>query len=147
MTKVITRRIEVGTKGFTDVVDLTATVRRLVAESGLTAGSVMVFVPGSTASITTVEYEPGLVEDLPAALEKIAPVDGPYAHNATWGDGNGSAHVRAAILGAHFTAPFVDGDVVLGTWQQIVLVDFDTRPRRRSLVVQVTGVTEGECES
>ena len=98
-----------------------------------------VFVSGSTAGVTTIEYEPGLLKDLPEALNRIAPENGSYHHDAAWGDGNGSAHVRAALIGGSFTVPFTGGELILGTWQQIVIMDFDNRPRSRRIVVQITG--------
>ncbi len=130
---------EIHTQGFTDIIDVTQAVQSRVQESGFTEGSATVFVAGSTAGITSIEYEPGLLRDLPAAFEKLAPGDIVYQHNATWGDDNGSAHVRAALLGASFTVPFQGGKLILGTWQQIVVIDFDTRPRRRRIIVQMTG--------
>jgi secondary thiamine-phosphate synthase enzyme len=134
-----TDSIHVETKGHTDVRNITDEVQRCVADSRLRAGQATVFVDGSTAGITTVEYEPGLVKDLKIAFEKLAPAGAPYHHHDTWGDDNGSAHVRAALLGPSLTVPFVDGRLKLGTWQQIVLIDFDTRPRERDLVVQMLG--------
>jgi secondary thiamine-phosphate synthase enzyme len=111
-----------------------------VRKSGLQRGVVTVFVVGSTAAVTTVEYEPGLVEDdLAAAFERLAPKDIDYAHNERWGDGNGYAHVRASLIGPSLAVPFVEGKLVCGTWQQIVLVDFDNRPRSRRVVVQMVG--------
>ena len=104
-------------------------------------GNTLIFVPGSTGGITTLEYEPGLIQDLPAALEKFAPQDGHYHHEDTWHDGNGHSHVRSAVVGCSLTVPFREGQLLLGTWQQIVLVDFDNRPRQRELVVQFTGRT------
>ena len=108
-------------------------------KSGLLEGSLTVLVAGSNDGITYIEYEPGLLKDIPEAFEKFAPTGVTYHHDATWGDGNGYAHVRAAMLGPSFNAPFKDGHLILGTWQQIVLIDFDNRPRNRSLVVQVFG--------
>jgi secondary thiamine-phosphate synthase enzyme len=102
-------------------------------------GLVTVFVPGSTAGITTIEYEPGVVEDLKKAIERLAPQNIHYDHDARWGDGNGFAHVRASLLGPSLTVPFQEGNLLVGTWQQIVLVDFDNRPRNREIIVQVTG--------
>ncbi|MDQ7062880.1 MAG: secondary thiamine-phosphate synthase enzyme YjbQ [candidate division KSB1 bacterium] len=136
---VITRFIEKKTAGFTDIHDLTPEVAELVRDSGLKDGIVTVFVPGSTGGITTIEYEPGLKRDLPEALEKIAPTNKTYHHDATWGDGNGFAHVRAAFIGPSLTVPFSDGRLHLGTWQQIVFLDFDNRSRHRRIVVQIMG--------
>ena len=119
--------------------DISAEVAAAVARSGLSSGVVTVAVVGSTASITTIEHEPGAVADLGTALERLAPRDGKYRHHERWGDDNGSSHVRAAILGPSVTLPFTDGQVDLGTWQQIVLAEFDTRPRSRSVVVRMLG--------
>ena len=136
---VVTRFIEKKTAGFTDIHDLTPEVAELVRDSGINDGIVTVFVPGSTGGITTIEYEPGLKRDLPEALDKIAPMNKTYHHDATWGDGNGFAHVRAAFIGPSLTVPFSDGRLHLGTWQQIVLLDFDNRSRHRRIVVQIVG--------
>jgi secondary thiamine-phosphate synthase enzyme len=131
--------IQLRTRGHGEVIDLTGEVRDILARSGLREGLVTVFVPGSTAAVTTTEFEPGLCEDLPAAFERIAPAAMPYAHDATWHDGNGHAHVRASFTGPSLTVPVTDGELVLGTWQNIVLLDFDNRPRSRDVVVQVLG--------
>lgn len=136
---VVTGTIEKSTSGFTDIQDITGEVASLVEESGVRSGTATVFVPGSTGGITTVEYEPGLKKDLPEALEKIAPVGPEYHHDATWGDGNGFSHVRAAFIGPSLTVPFNDGNLTLGTWQQIVFLDFDNKARRRRIVVQIMG--------
>ena len=108
-------------------------------ESELKNGNLTVFVSGSTAGITSIEYEPGLLKDLPEAFEKLAPTGVTYHHDAAWGDGNGYAHVRAAMLGSSFTVPFDNCKLLLGTWQQIVVIDFDNRPRKRNVVVQMMG--------
>jgi secondary thiamine-phosphate synthase enzyme len=123
----------------TDAADVTERVAGIVTRSGVQEGLCVVFVPGSTAAVTTIEFEPGVVEDLKRAVEKFAPRDVRYAHDAAWGDGNGYAHVRAALLGPSLAVPVADGRLTLGTWQQIVVLDFDNRPRRRRVVVQVTG--------
>ena len=136
---VATARSEVRTTGQGDVRDISAEVAAAVARSGLTSGVVTVAVVGSTASITTIEHEPGAVADLGTALERLAPRHGEYRHHERWGDDNGSSHVRAAILGPSITLPFTDGQVDLGTWQQIVLAEFDTRPRTRRVVVRMLG--------
>jgi len=136
---VSTQKIAVKTNGHTDILDITDHVAGALGKSGLHEGILTVFVPGSTAGVTTIEYEPGLLRDLPEAMEKVAPTGVQYHHDATWGDGNGYAHVRAALMGASFTVPFSEGRMILGTWQQIILVDFDNRPRRRELIVQVMG--------
>jgi len=131
----LTRRTTAGT----DIVDLTDEVARRVAESGVQHGQVLVFTPGSTAAITTIEYEPGVLKDLAQAIERLAPRELHYDHDARWGDGNGYSHVRSALLGGSFTVPVVGGELVLGTWQQIVLLDFDNHGRQRRVVVQVSG--------
>jgi secondary thiamine-phosphate synthase enzyme len=127
------------TKGDGEIIDITPKVQKQLTESDISGGIVTVFVQHSTCGITTVEYEPGLIEDLGKLWERIAPKNIPYAHDAHWGDGNGYAHVRASLLGASLTVPFVDKMLALGTWQQIILVDFDNRPRNRTVVVQVMG--------
>ncbi len=129
----------VNTRGFTDIIDITGHVSEKVADSGMSAGTVTVFISGSTAGVTTIEYESGAVADLKAAIERMAPQGIRYKHDARWGDGNGFSHVRAALLGAFFTVPFQNGALGLGTWQQIVLVDFDNRSRNRKVTVQVIG--------
>lgn len=123
----------------TEISDLTDDVEAVVAESGIRDGVVLVFVPGSTASVTTIEYEPGAVADLKRAIERLAPRGGHYDHDARWGDGNGYSHVRAALLGPSCVLPVVGGRLVRGTWQQIVLCDFDNKTRTRRILVQVTG--------
>jgi len=130
---------EVRTRGQGDTKDLTREVAQAVTRSGAVAGVATVFVVGSTAGVTTIEFEPGAVADLDRAFERIAPRDAEYAHHLRWGDDNGSSHVRAAMLGPSLTVPFADGRLVLGTWQQVVLVEFDTRPRTRRVVIQVIG--------
>ena len=135
--KIITESIDISTQGHTDIIDITQEVQRLLTQSELREGGVTVFISGSTAAVTSIEYEPGLLKDLPEAFEKFAPTGVQYHHDATWGDGNGYAHVRAALVGASFTVPFQNGRLLLGTWQQIVVIDFDNRPRRRSVVVQI----------
>lgn len=135
-----THRLQIDSQGNTHVIDLTGSVEREIAAGNIRNGTVTVFVVGSTAAISTTEYEPGLVNtDLRAAYEGIAPEDAHYEHEATWHDDNGHAHVRATLTGPSVTVPLVDGRMTLGTWQQIILMDFDTRPRRREVVVQVVG--------
>ena len=136
---IYTGEINLKTKGDGEIIDITAKVQKQLMESGITAGIVTIFVEHSTCGITTVEYEPGLIEDLGKLWERIAPKNIPYAHDAHWGDGNGYAHVRASLLGASLTVPFTDKKLALGTWQQIILVDYDNRPRTRTVVVQVMG--------
>ncbi|MFH1371492.1 MAG: secondary thiamine-phosphate synthase enzyme YjbQ [Planctomycetota bacterium] len=140
LTMVVTRKIEVRTKGNCDIIDVTSQTAEMVAESGISNGTVTLFIIGSTAGITTTEYEPGLVKhDIKAVFERIAPKDARYEHEETWHDDNGHAHVRASLLGPSLTVPIVDGKLTLGTWQQIILVDFDTRPRTRTVVCQIIG--------
>ncbi len=127
------------TRGNNHIIDITGEVERKVSQSGITNGIVNVFSPSSTSGITTIEYESGAVSDLQAAIERLVPSNIEYRHNLRWGDGNGHSHVRAALLGASFTVPLVNGRLALGTWQQIVFVDFDNRPRHRNVVVQVVG--------
>lgn len=136
---VITKRIELNTKGNCHIVDITGQVSEEVLRSGLKDGIVTIFVPGSTAGVTTVEYEPGLVSDLQRLFDRVAPADINYRHNLRWGDGNGHSHVRASLLGPSLTVPFAEKRLTLGTWQQIVFIDFDIRPRRRELVLQIMG--------
>lgn len=137
--RVLTSEFTKETKGFNDTHDITDRVAEAVRESGLSSGVAVVFVPGSTAGLTSIEYEPGAVADLAEAVGRAAPDDIPYAHDAAWGDGNGFSHVRAALIGASFTVPFANGALILGTWQQIVLIDFDNHARTRRVVVQVMG--------
>ena len=122
-----------------DIFDLTDDLRKLVAESGISEGEALVFVPGSTAALTTIEHEPGVLEDLKAALERMAPSDIRYAHDAAWGDGNGFSHVRAALVGPSLVVPIAGSHLILGTWQQVVLLDFDNRGRLRRILVRLTG--------
>jgi secondary thiamine-phosphate synthase enzyme len=136
---VITGTIERRTAGFNDIQDITVDVADLIRESGISAGTATVFVAGSTGGVTTIEYEPGLVKDLPEAMEKIAPQGKTYHHDAAWGDGNGFSHVRAAMVGPSLAVPFRDGELTLGTWQQIVLLDFDNKARSRKVIVQIMG--------
>jgi len=132
---IYTGEISLRTQADGEIIDITAKVQKQLTESGITGGIVTVFVEHSTCGITTVEYEPGLIDDLGKLWEKIAPKNVPYAHDARWGDGNGYAHVRASLLGASLTVPFIDKKLALGTWQQIILVDFDNRPRSRTVMV------------
>ncbi len=135
-----TETIKVKTKGNCDVVNITEQVSEAVAQSDMKEGTVTVFNVGSTAGITTTEYEPGLVNyDIKTAFEKIAPEHARYEHEETWHDDNGHAHVRASLLGPSLSVPVVDGRLTLGTWQQIILVDFDTRPRTRTVICQIVG--------
>ena len=131
-------QILVDTTGETDVIDLTPRVREKVTDSGIQNGAVSLFIPGSTAALTTIEFESGVINDLKKAIEKIAPKEIYYEHNERWGDGNGYSHVRAALLGPSLHIPIVDGNMTLGTWQQIVLLDFDNRPRKRRIILQLS---------
>jgi len=134
-----TSTITLSSKGFTDVIDITQKISKIVSSSPITDGTATVFVPGSTAAVTTIEFESGAVSDLGKAVERLFPRDIGYDHDARWGDGNGFAHVRSAMVGPSLTVPFSGGALLLGTWQQIVLVDFDNRPRRREVIVQIVG--------
>ncbi len=134
-----TGSLTLNTRGHSDIIDITREVARLVEQSGLRNGTVTVFCPSSTSGLTTVEYEPGAVSDLKRLFEELIPSGRDYAHNATWDDGNGHSHMRASLLGPSLTIPFVEKTLTLGTWQQIVYIDFDIRPRRRELVVQMVG--------
>ncbi|MEA3294608.1 MAG: secondary thiamine-phosphate synthase enzyme YjbQ [Euryarchaeota archaeon] len=136
---IITEYLTFNTKGDTDIIDITSRVDQKLKESGLTQGSVLVFVPGSTGAVTTIEYEPGLVKDMQDALNRLIPRELEYAHNRMWGDGNGHSHVRASMLGPSLIVPFNDGSLMLGTWQQIVFLDLDNRSRSRKVIVRITG--------
>jgi secondary thiamine-phosphate synthase enzyme len=137
--EVITEHIKVSTNGNSEVVDITGKIETILQKHKLKEGHVTVFVVGSTASITTTEFEPGLRKDIPEILENIAPSNKRYHHDDTWGDGNGHAHVRASFIGPSLIIPFVEGKLLLGTWQQIILIDFDNRSRYRDIVVQLLG--------
>jgi secondary thiamine-phosphate synthase enzyme len=136
---VITESIRFGTRGNGEVVDITDEVARKVANSEVSDGTVTIFTPSATSALTTIEYESGAVADLQALFDRLVPQNAEYRHNLRWGDGNGHSHVRAALLGASLTVPFVDKRLTLGTWQQIVFVDFDVRPHDRRLVLQIMG--------
>jgi len=136
---VVTKTIQLQTKGQCDIVDITSQVAGEVAGAGVNSGTATLFVNGSTAGISTIEFESGLVTDFKAMWERLIPQDIPYDHNRAWGDGNGHSHVRASLLGASLTVPFNDKRLTLGTWQQIILVDFDNRPRTRQLILQIMG--------
>ena len=133
------KNISFKTKGHTEILDITSHIKQILEESGIKDGFVLIFVPGSTASITTIEYESGVLKDLSEAIERIAPQSIHYHHDARWGDGNGYAHVRAALLGPSLGVPFNSGKLQIGTWQQIVLIDFDNRPRQRDILVHILG--------
>ena len=134
---IINDRFSVNTKGNTDIIDITQQVKHIVYSHSLQNAVVHVYVAGSTVSITNIEYEPGLLIDLPEALNKIAPVEKDYHHDETWHDGNGYAHVRASIVGNSTMVPLIDGALQLGQWQQIVLIDFDNKARTRTIYVQI----------
>lgn len=138
-SSIVTDRVTLTTRGDSEILDLTDRVQALVKKHGFREGQALVFVSGSTAGITTIEYEQGLLKDLPEAFERLAPRDIRYHHEEAWHDGNGHSHVRASLLGPSVTVPFTDGKLLTGTWQQIVLVDFDNRSRRREVVVQLSG--------
>lgn len=134
-----TGSISISTQSDTDIHDITNAVTDAVSKSGLRTGTVTIFCPSSTSALTTIEYESGAVSDLKRLFEEIIPQNREYAHNARWHDGNGHSHVRAALLGPSLTIPFVEGQLTLGTWQQVIYVDFDNKPRKRELVVQMIG--------
>ena len=136
---VITKEIGLKTKGHCDIHDITHQVANLVRGTGLASGIVTIFTPSSTSGLTTIEYESGALADLERLLDEVAPADRDYRHNLRWGDGNGHSHVRAALIGPSITIPFVQGRLTLGTWQQLVFLDFDTRSRSRQLVLQIIG--------
>ena len=136
---VVSDRLSVHTKGYNDIINLTDKVRAFVREHQLKEGHLLIFIDGSTAAISTVEYEPGLLRDIPETLEKIAPMNKRYHHDDTWHDGNGYAHVRSTLMGTSFTVPVVGGQLLLGTWQQIILLDFDNTSRHRQVILQFTG--------
>ena len=136
---VFTDTISLSTRGHADIQDITAQAQNVVRKHGLKEGTLTLFVPGSTGALTTVEYEPGLLKDLPEAFERLAPSNQRYHHDDTWHDGNGHSHVRASLLGPSLVVPFSAGKLLLGTWQQIIFIDFDNRSRNRSIIAQVMG--------
>lgn len=136
---VITKTLRVKTKGEDDIVNISKQTSKAVENSGIKNGTVTIFVSGSTAALTTIEYEPGLLSDLPKMLERIAPKNIDYGHEQMWHDGNGHSHVRASLVGPSLTVPFSNRNLMLGTWQQIVLLELDTRSRERDLVLQIVG--------
>jgi len=131
--------INVKTEGEVDIIDVTGDIQKIISKSKIKSGIVCVFVKGSTATLTTIEYEPGLIKDLPRALQKIAPKGEHYDHHETWHDDNGHSHVRASLMGPSITVPIKDGQLIHGTWQQVVFVELDTRPRDRAIIVQIVG--------
>jgi secondary thiamine-phosphate synthase enzyme len=136
---VVNKGITLQSRGNCDIIDITSQVAKNIEESGVNSGIVTLFIVGSTAGITTIEYEPNLVSDFKNMWDRVIPQNIPYEHNKTWGDGNGHSHVRASVLGASLIIPFVNKSLTLGTWQQIVLVDFDNRPRSRKIAIQILG--------
>ena len=134
-----TRSISLTTQGNADIQDITNQLSQIISDSGLVNGTVTLFTPSATSALTTIEYESGCVSDLQRLFDEIVDPDRHYAHNARWGDGNGHSHVRAALLGPSLSIPFVDHRLTLGTWQQVIFIDFDNRQRRRELVVQIIG--------
>jgi secondary thiamine-phosphate synthase enzyme len=134
-----TYSIGISTKGNCDIIDITDQVGDIISNNNFVEGNVLVFAGGSTGGVTTIEYEPGLLKDYPKFFDRIAPARINYEHDNTWHDGNGHSHVRAAIQGASLTVPFKSGRLLLGTWQQIIFIDFDNRSRRRDIVIQITG--------
>lgn len=132
----------IKSKGNCDIIDITNDIQEIVIKNNFVEGNALVFVPGSTAGITTIEYEPGLLKDYPDFFERIIPQNRNYYHDNTWHDGNGHSHIRASLQGASFTVPFKDKSLILGTWQQIIFVDFDNRARDREIIVQLTGFKE-----
>ena len=133
------KRLKLSTKGRDQVIDITGEVAEAITNSKIKNGTVTVFIFGSTASITTIEYEPGLIKDIKAFDEKIVPSNVNYAHDETWGDANGYAHLRASLIGPSITVPIVPGSMTLGTWQQIIVIDHDNRPRSREVIIQIMG--------
>ena len=136
---VITKTTSIKTRGENDMIDITGQTSKALEERNLEDGIVTVFISGSTAAITTIEYEPGLIQDFPSMLSRIVPKDNEYQHDNTWHDGNGHSHIKASLIGPSMTIPFKDGNLMLGTWQQIVLLETDTRPRERKIILQIIG--------
>lgn len=139
---IINAKITLETKGFTDIIDITKEVLTIIDNNNVESGQALIYAQGSTVSITTIEYEPGLIKDLPEILEKIAPMRHKYHHDEKWQDGNGYAHIRSSIIGNSITVPIINGEPALGTWQQIVLIDFDNRPRVRQVILQLITLDE-----
>ncbi len=142
MTKIRTSKLVERTQGYCDIIDITAKVQGQIQKEKIHRGLATLFVSGSTAALTTIEYEPGLVEDLKELLERFIPSNKKYHHDDRWGDDNGFSHLRAALLGPSLQVPIESGRLLLGTWQQIVLLDFDNRPRTREIMIQIMGETE-----
>lgn len=133
------KRIQISTQGQGEMINVTAEITREVGNSGVNSGTVTVFIPGSTAGVTTIEYEPGLIVDMRTMWERMIPASIGYEHDKAWGDGNGHSHVRASLLGPSITVPFINKRLTLGTWQQIVIIDFDVRSRSREIILQILG--------
>lgn len=133
------RSLDFETSGDGDIIDITGKLREALGDSGIRTGQLCAFVPGSTGALTTIEHEPGLLRDLPEFFDRVVPKGARYHHDATWGDGNGFSHVRAALVGPSVTVPVSGGEMTLGTWQQVVFLEFDNRPRRRRVVVSIVG--------
>ncbi len=134
-----TQELQIGTQGFCDIIDITKPMQESIEKSGCQHGNITAFCPGATGGITTIEYEPGLLKDLPELFEKLIPSKSTYHHDDTWHDGNGFSHLRSALIGPEVTVPFIGGRMTLGTWQQVVFLDFDNRPRERNLILQIIG--------
>lgn len=139
IVKIKTENFQVETKSLNGIVDITEEVQKILINTGMKEGNALVFAVGSTVGITTIEYEPGLLKDYPDFMERIVPANSKYHHDETWHDGNGFAHVRSSLQGTSFTVPFKDSKLLLGTWQQIILVNFDNRARKRNIIVQLIG--------
>ncbi len=137
--KVFNQTLTIDTKGFSHIIDITNQLESAVEESGIENGIALVFVPGSTGGVTTIEYEPGLLKDFPELMEKLIPSNRSYHHDQTWHDGNGFSHLRSSLIGTSLVLPIYRGSVIHGTWQQVVIVDFDNRPRRRNVVIHLLG--------
>ena len=139
MIDIETHSISLSTKGNCDIIDITSEILNILHKIGMAEGNALIFAGGSTAGITTIEYEPGLLKDYPQFFERVVPTNNNYEHDNTWHDGNGHSHVRAALQGASLTVPFKNKKLLLGTWQQVIFVDFDNRPRKRNITIQFTG--------
>ena len=139
MVEIGTYSIHKSTRGNCDIIDITDEVQSLIKKNDFVEGNALIFAGGSTAGVTTIEYEPGLLKDYPKFFEKIIPSNASYEHDNTWHDGNGHSHIRASIQGASLTVPFAEGRLLIGTWQQIVFVDFDNRSRKREIIIQLFG--------
>jgi secondary thiamine-phosphate synthase enzyme len=137
--RVITKMVQLRSSTENDIINVTEQISGALKENELQNGIITVFIAGSTAAVTTIEYEPGLRHDFPKMLSRIAPKDIQYHHDDTWHDGNGHSHVRASLIGPSLTVPFSNGDLILGTWQQIVVIEMDTKPRKRTLTLQILG--------